>query len=91
MKGGAHPSPFASLSSLIRKRYPFTAGLTEFSSRRIAKLSLKLTLHGDFLHHNGATLTTRPWRLSNKNDDNNNNRQPINAIPVVSPHKTISI
>ena len=31
MEGGAHVSPYA---SLIRNRYPFTAGLTEFSSRR---------------------------------------------------------
>ena len=30
MEGGAHPSPFAALAaSLIRTRYPFTAGLTE--------------------------------------------------------------
>ena len=36
-KGGGHPSP------MIRKRYPFTAGLTEFSGRWMAKPSLELT------------------------------------------------
>ena len=29
IKGGAHPSPSLPNPSLIRKRYPFTAGLTE--------------------------------------------------------------
>ena len=29
MKGGAHPSLLLPYPSLIRKRYPFTAGLTE--------------------------------------------------------------
>ena len=43
MKGGTHTSPFAALSFLIRNRYTFTAGLTEFSSCPMAKPSLKLT------------------------------------------------
>ena len=32
-----------------------------FSSCRMAKPSLELTLYSDFLHHNRATVTTRPW------------------------------
>ena len=38
MKGGAHVSPFATLSVFDSKKYPLTARLTEFSSRRMAKL-----------------------------------------------------
>ena len=53
------PYPF-----LIRKKYPFTVGLTEFFSRRMAKPSLELTRYGDFLHYNRVALTTRPRRLS---------------------------
>ena len=62
----AEPSPLLSLPypSLIRNRYPFTAGLTEFPGRRMAKPSLELTLHRDFLLHNPAALTTRPRLLS---------------------------
>ena len=35
MEGGAHPSPFASLH-LIRKMYPFTAGLIERVFQKVA-------------------------------------------------------
>ena len=53
---------------LIRKRYCtlFSAGLTEFSSRRMAQPSLELTRCSDFLHHGRAVLTTRPRRLSRR-------------------------
>ena len=63
----AEPIPLLSLPypSLIRKRYPFSAGLTErVFSRRMAQPSLELTRYGDFLHHSRAALTTRPRRLS---------------------------
>ena len=65
MKGRAHPSPFAALSFPNSKKQPFTAGLTErvFQSPH-AKPSLELTLYGDFLHHNRATLTIQPQRIS---------------------------
>ena len=43
MKGGAHPSLVLPYPSVIRKKYPFTAGLTEFFCRRRAKPSLELT------------------------------------------------
>ena len=36
----------------------------QFSSRRMTKPSLELTLYGDFLHHYRAALTTRPRRFS---------------------------
>ena len=55
--------PYPSLI-LKRKRNPFTAGLTEFSSRRMAKPSLERTRYGDFLRYSRAALTTRPRRLS---------------------------
>ena len=64
VKGGTHPSPFAALSIPNSNKVPFTAGLTEFSSCRMAKPSLELMLYGDFLRHNRATLTTRPRCLS---------------------------
>ena len=37
MKGGAQPSPLAALSIWIRIIFPFTAGLTEFSSRELTQ------------------------------------------------------
>ena len=66
--GSADERPSASLSfslpypSLIRKRYPFTIGLSE---RVFQSPSLELTLDSDFLHHDRAALTTRPWCLPN--------------------------
>ena len=59
MKGEANISPIAALSFPNSKRYPFTAGLTEFISRRMVKPSLELTpSFGDILCDNQATLTT---------------------------------
>ena len=44
MKGIAHPSPFAALAFPgLKKSYPFTAGLTEFSSPHMAKPGFDLT------------------------------------------------
>ena len=54
------PIPLLSLPypSLMRKRYPFTAGLTEFSSRRMARPSLELMRYGNFLHHSCSNHST---------------------------------
>ena len=64
MKGRANPSPFAALSFPNSKKVPFTAGLIELSSRRMAKMSLELMRYSNFLHHSQAALTTQPRRLS---------------------------
>ena len=64
MKGGAYLSPFTALSSPNLKKVPIYCWADrEFSSRRIVKLSLELTLCCDFLHHNRVALTTRPWHV----------------------------
>ena len=66
MKSGTHPSPFAALSFIdSKKRYPFTAGLTE----RVFQSSdgEAWARSHDFwrlLHHNRVTLTTRQRRFS---------------------------
>ena len=65
MKGGAHPSPFAAFAfPRIRKRYPFTAGLTERVFQSWRSPAPNSQPYGVFLHHNRAALTTRPRRLS---------------------------
>ena len=63
MKGGANPLLSLPYPSLIRKRYPFTAGLTEsFPVIACRSPASNSQLYGDskfFLHYNQATLTTR--------------------------------
>ena len=67
MKGGAHPSPFAALSfPSSKKKTPFTAVLTEFSSRRMAKPSLELTRYSDFLRYSRAAIAEYNVRLMHK-------------------------
>ena len=61
----AEPIPFLSLPypSLIRKRHPFIAGLTERVFHSEAQPASNSQPYGNFLHHNQATLnysTTAP-------------------------------
>ena len=63
------PIPLLSLPypSLIRKRFPFTAGLTERvfqSPHGEAEPRTHAIGYGDFLRYSRAALTTRPRRLS---------------------------
>ena len=79
MKGRIHPSPLAALSFLIRKRYPFTVGLTE----GIFKSS-----HGDArprtrdLTATCCTITVRLRRLCSREDSKPNKRQYRQAFAI---------
>ena len=66
MKGGAHPFLFAALAFFISKKVPIHYWVDRQSFPVVAWRSLASNSqpYGDFLHHNRATLTTRPRRLS---------------------------
>ena len=67
MKGGAHPSPFTALAFPDSKKVPIYCWVDRenFPVVKWRSPASNSRPYSDFKHHQ-ATLTIRPWRLSNR-------------------------